>query len=173
MQLESLQSVVEAQAQDRAASVSIIEQLQEQLRLARDAAADADAHAAQVEREAQDGAARDPGPGFVAVQELMAARDAGTDARAAHDASKAEVCELQRQLEEQTARLRAQAAEGAAVEGARADAARERRERESALQDKIAKLDARLLDTEGRLQEALPVAERAKEVCCMTPQLGL
>ena len=63
-QFEALQAVVESQAQDRTASVAVIEGLQQEAAAAQSAEAAAQAAVHRLEQQA----ASEPGPGFVTVQ---------------------------------------------------------------------------------------------------------
>jgi hypothetical protein len=107
-QLVALQGVIETQAQDRSASITVIEQLQDEVAQAHDRQRDLEQLCAVLENkcEAAEGAAANPGPAFVSVEELVAERGASADARGESDRLRVRVDELQAELNVARSRIK-------------------------------------------------------------------
>jgi DNA repair exonuclease SbcCD ATPase subunit len=200
-QVDSLQSIIETQAQDHAAGITVIERLQEELREARCDNATLEEQRAffQSKSELVEHPATTPAAGFVPVEELVDAREVAAEElnalRDDHNALAARLAENEQREAALDAQLSAtgevQATLRQELKGARereeglcedlrrlqqeAEEQEERKqrslrdaelrgERVDALEEMIARLDTRLVETEGRLSEALKLAERAKEV---------
>jgi BMFP domain-containing protein YqiC len=99
-QLAALQGVIESQAQDRSTSIAVIEQLQDEVAQAHDRQQDLEKRCAFLESKCEiaEGAAANPGPAFVSVEELVAERGRAADARTESDRLRVKCEELQAEL---------------------------------------------------------------------------
>ena len=185
-EVASLQGIIETQAADRAASISVIDELQEELRTAHTGHGELENRIALLQSELD--IARAPPRGDEVAPE---APDMAADAAAAREeaaALRGERDDLAARLaasEVREARVRADvdgAAAAAAASEARAVAADQRaaaahREREElrtqeqratadadALRSRLAALDGRIGDTESRLKDAMALETRVQAV---------